>query len=153
MSIMSITGKTEEAESLTGNSEGYNEVIKKLKEYSSMCSDVVFSLLFGSFARRNTTFANDLDIAIFFQNSADFYRLNNIKEELSEIFNIAVDIVMLNNASPVIKMQVLKNGILLISKDPKVYNDFFVETINEYDDLKQTRREIEEKILKGRIYA
>ncbi len=62
-------------------------------------------------------------------------------------------IVTLNNASPVIKMQVLKKGTLLVSKDPKVYNEFFVNTVKQYDDLKRTRKEIEEKILRGRIYA
>jgi uncharacterized protein len=64
-----------------------------------------------------------------------------------------VDIVVLNSASPVIKMQVLKKGALLISKDRKVYHEFIVRTVNEYDDLKRTRKEIENNILKGRIYA
>lgn len=69
------------------------------------------------------------------------------------MFAIEADIVVLNNASPIIKMQVLKKGALLVNKDRRVYNEFFVKTVNEYDDLKRTRREIEDNILKGRIYA
>ena len=49
-------------------------------------------------------------------------------------------------------MQVLKNG-LVVKKDSHTYNDFFVRTLNEYDDLKYYRQEIEKNILKGRIYA
>jgi hypothetical protein len=40
-------------------------------------------------------------------------------------------------------MQVLKYG-LLIKKDTRTYNDFYVNTLNEYDDLKYFRKEIED---------
>jgi len=126
---------------------------KKLEKFLSKCSDVILVFLFGSFARGNATTFSDLDIAIFFCNTTDFYRINDLREKLSEMLNIAVDIVILNNASPIIKMQVLKKGTLLVNKDPQAYNDFFVNTVKEYDDLKRTRKEIEEKILRGRIYA
>jgi hypothetical protein len=64
-----------------------------------------------------------------------------------------VDVVVLNNASPVIRMQVLRKGLLLINKDRRAYHEFFVNTVNEYDDLKRTRKEVEDNILRGRIYA
>lgn len=63
------------------------------------------------------------------------------------------DIVILNNSSPVIRMQVLKNGVILINKNRAIYNDFFVRTVKEYDDLKRVRKEAEENILRGKIYA
>jgi hypothetical protein len=34
-----------------------------------------------------------------------------------------------------------------------VYNEFFVNTVKEYYDLKQNRKQIEKNILRGRIYA
>ncbi len=126
---------------------------EKLEKFLSKCSDVILVFLFGSFARCNVTAFSDLDIAILFYNTTDFYRINDLREKLSEILNVPVDIVVLNNASPVIKMQVLRKGILVVNKDPKAYNEFFVNTVKEYDDLKRTRKEIEEKILRGRIYA
>ncbi len=132
------------------NTSGMTE---KLEEFLSECSDVILAFLFGSFAGGNVTTFSDLDIAIFFSNTTDFYRINDLREKLSEMFNLAVDIVNLNKASPVIKMQVLKKGTLLVNKDPRTYNEFFVNTVKEYDDLKRTRKEIEEKILRGRIYA
>jgi len=58
----------------------------------------------------------------------------------------------LNTASPILKLQVLKYG-KLIKKDQKTYNDFFVRTLNEYDDLQYTIREIENNMLRGKIYA
>ncbi len=45
-------------------------------------------------------------------------------------------------------MQVLKHGKLLKKHSEKVYSDFFVKTLKEYEDLKRIRKEAEENILK-----
>ena len=63
-----------------------------------------------------------------------------------------VDILILNSASPIIKMQVLRYGVV-IKKDNRTYSDFFVSTLREYFDLKYLRKEIEVNLLKGRTYA
>ncbi len=141
-----ITGKTM-------NKVSISDMVKKLKETLTMHSDIVLVFLFGSFVRGDITSFSDLDIAIYFTGTVDFYRINDLREDISEMLGIEVDIVVLNTASPVIKMQVLKKGTLLINKDQRAYNENFVNTVNEYDDLKRTRKEIEEKILRGRIYA
>lgn len=74
-------------------------------------------------------------------------------DEIEELIGSYVDLVVLNNCSPIIKMQVLKNSILLKKTSDSIYNDFFVKTIKEYDDLKYIRAYAEKNILKGRIYA
>jgi predicted nucleotidyltransferase len=141
-----ITGKTP-------SNSNIDDMIIKLKKYLSLQNDIVLVFIFGSFVRREITFDSDVDIAISFIGTVDFYRINGLKEDISKMLGIDADIVVLNSASPVIKMQVLKKGNLLINKARKVYNAFFVNTVNEYDDLKRTRKEIEENILRGRIYA
>lgn len=141
-----ITGKHHRNSSIGG-------MVKKLEKSLSLQSDIVLVFLFGSFVRGDITSFSDLDIAIFFTGTIYFYRINDLREDISEMLGVEVDIVVLNNASPVIKMQVLKKGTLLINKDQRAYNEFFVNTVKEYDDLKRTRKEIEEKILRGRIYA
>ena len=128
-------------------------MVKKLTEILGKQKDIVLAFLFGSYQKGEITSFSDLDIAIFFTAMRDFYGLNALKQEISEMSGLEVDIVVLNNASPVIKMQVLKNGALLVNRDRKAYNDFFIHTVNEYDDLKRTRKEIEDNILRGRIYA
>jgi predicted nucleotidyltransferase len=129
------------------------EVEAKLKETLSMRDDIAFAFLFGSFTRGGMTRFSDLDIAIFFSGTVDFHKTYDLQEDLSELLGIEVDIVALNTASPVIKMQILSKGALLLDKDRRAYHEFFVKTVNEYDDLKRNRKEIEENILRGRIYA
>ncbi len=137
----------------TSGNVNISKITGTLETFFSSCDDIVFVFLFGSFVKGNVTPFSDLDLAVFFSNDYDFYRLSDLKDKLSGILNIAVDIVVLNRASPIIKMQALKKGILLINKNPRLYHEFFVRTINEYDDLKRTIKEIEDNILKGRIYA
>ncbi len=128
-------------------------MIKQIKNILSPYSDIAFAFIFGSFSEGNVTAHSDIDIAVFFCTPADFYRINDLRETLSKELKIETDIVNLNNASPIIRMQVLKKGILLLKNNTHAYNDFFVKTVKEYDDLKRTRKEIEDNILRGKIYA
>lgn len=129
-----------------------NKLNKSIEEFSLQRTDFLLVFLFGSFASGLTTEASDIDVAIMFEKVPDFYELTDLQEQISSHVGKGVDIAILNTASPILKMQVLKYG-LPIKKDRRTYNDFYVNTLNEYDDLKYFRKEIEDNILRGRIYA
>ncbi|MEX2410851.1 MAG: hypothetical protein WD607_05665, partial [Candidatus Paceibacterota bacterium] len=63
------------------------------------------------------------------------------------------DLVVLNDNSPIICMQVLQKGEKIVEGDRRSVNEFMVRTMNEYDDLKRVRSVIEKKISRGRIYG
>jgi predicted nucleotidyltransferase len=130
-----------------------NDMAAKIKQYLSAYNDIAFAFLFGSSARGEDTVLSDVDIAIYFTDAVDFYRINGLREDLSELLGREIDIAVLNNTSPIIRMQVLKKGTLILNLNRCLYNKFFVNTVNEYDDLKRTRKDIEDRILRGRIYA
>lgn len=50
-------------------------------------------------------------------------------------------------------MQVLKNGQLAFARNEKALPQFYINTLNSYEDLKQIRKITEDQILKGRRYA
>jgi len=130
-----------------------SEILAKLADYFEIKSGVLLVFLFGSAASGKMTEESDIDIGILFEKQPDIFEINELKSELNGILKREIDIAVLNAAAPVLKMQVLKKGIPVFTKDKKYYNQFFVDTINQYDDLKQTRRVCEDNILKGRIYA
>ncbi|NOY65454.1 MAG: nucleotidyltransferase domain-containing protein [Nitrospirae bacterium] len=115
--------------------------------------EVLLAFVFGSFLEDRLTGESDVDVAILFKEMPDLSQLSEIMEGISRITGRETDIVVLNDASPIIKMQVLKKGRVIKKVNESVYNEFFSRTIKEYDDLKRVRREQEEKILRGRIYA
>jgi predicted nucleotidyltransferase len=129
------------------------KILATLADFFAMKSGVLLVFLFGSAASGKMTQDSDIDIGILFEYKYDFYEINELKSELNAILKREIDIAVLNSVSPILKMQVLKNGSLAFAKDKKFYNQFYVDTINQYDDLKQTRKICEDNILKGRIYA
>jgi len=129
------------------------DMTSKINKYLLMYDDVAFAFLFGSCIRGEATVFSDVDIALSFTGLVDFRRINRLREDLTGLLGMETDIVVLNTASPIIRMQVLKKGTLLIKKEPRAYHEFFMNTVKEYDDLKRNRKEIEDKILRGRIYA
>lgn len=128
-------------------------VINDLKGLFESRKEITLAFIFGSFINGRLSVESDIDIAIFFNILPDFGLLSQIEDEIHRLTGLQVDIVILNNASPIIRMQILKKGILLKKANDKIYNEFFLKTIKEYDDLKQIRRQQEQNILKGRIYA
>jgi len=114
--------------------------------------NVKLAFLIGSFAKGTAREDSDVDVAVLFGSRPDMEDALELTERLSLLLKRDVDLVVLDTAGPVIKMQALKTGVLLRAAEG-AYEDFFVATINEYDDLKYLRREAEESILRRRIYA
>lgn len=129
------------------------DIIEMLKEYFKDKQQILIAFLFGSAVSGHMTEESDVDIGVLFSHKPQPQEVLNIKEEICRTIGREIDLVVLNDSSPVIRMQVLKNGELIKSKSDTIYNDFFVKTIKEYDDLKRIRKEAEENILRGRIYA
>ena len=128
------------------------ESISKIIEFFSKNDEILLAFLFGSFIENRITDESDVDLAILFRKPNASYIID-IKNSISEITDKNTDIVILNSASPIIKMQALKRGRLLKKVNDSVYNDFFLRTLKEYDDLKTVRKPQEKNILNGRIYV
>lgn len=111
--------------------------------------------LFGSEASGMSNKKSDVDVGILFEKdqlpSGD--DLLDMEDNLTSHLKREVDFVVLNDASPIIRMQVLRKGKKILEHNRKDANSFFVRTVNEYDDLKQVRKVIEKRIEKGRIYG
>jgi len=129
------------------------KTVNDLKGLFESKEEVSLAFVFGSFVEGRLTPESDIDIAILFKESPCLDLLSDIREDIYKITGREADIVILNHASPIIRMQVLKKGMLLKRVNEGVYNEFFVKTIKEYDDLKRIRRPQEDNILRGRIYA
>lgn len=132
-----------------------NQIEKTVKTYAAGKPEIAAAFLFGSETAGRSHRESDIDIAFLLKPdcppSAEF--IMEISDKLTSLLQREADIVNLNSSSPIIRMQVLKKGKRIFTRDQQIYNDFFVRTINEYDDLKRIRSIIEKKILKGRIYG
>ena len=134
------------------DSSTIQDMQNQVKLLVSTDDNILLTFLFGSIVHGIFHEGSDIDLGIYYKHIPSTREYFEMKEDYSDKLKKEVDIVVLNTADPIIRMQALKNG-LVIKKDSHIYNDFFVRTLNEYDDLKYYRQEIEKNILKGRIYA
>lgn len=129
------------------------QILETLRERLLEREDINLAFIFGSYVSGHISDESDLDIAILFKQIPDLATVTRIRDDISDAFKRDVDIVVLNESSPIIRMQVLKNGVIAVNRDRSIYNNFFVKTIKEYDDLKRIRKETEDNLLKARVYA
>jgi len=127
---------------------------KKLDLYSKKKPQILLTFLYGSVAENRANIQSDVDIAFLFDHESIPSGLEHMEiiNELSNVLHRDADLLILNTASPIIKMQVLRKGKKIYERDRKAYSRFFVKTINEYVDLKRIRANIEANISKAGIY-
>jgi len=113
--------------------------LTKLKKLFTRFDEIKLVYLFGSRANKaSVTPMSDYDFAIYLNEKTD---LENEKEVILELISEIslilktnnVDVVLLNKAvSPLLKFNILKEGVLLYEKkpyklliEPRIYNEYF----------------------------
>lgn len=99
--------------------------------------------LFGSEAAGTARRDSDLDLAALFRRRPSAIELLDARGELAETLHRDVDLIDLDQASPILGIQVLRHGRLLVDRAPKRRYAFFSRTVSMYEDVKIGRREAE----------
>jgi predicted nucleotidyltransferase len=133
----------------------FTEVIKPQKV--SLCQAVdllqerfnpVAIFLYGSYARHNIHSESDIDLAIFQPNiRPEIFTLSLARVDLEALCKRPVDLVILEEVSPILAMEIFRNHQLLVLQDRRPLDAFFVKTLTDYADLKIVRRPIEQALL------
>jgi predicted nucleotidyltransferase len=99
--------------------------------------EILFAFLFGSSRGGTINPGSDVDVAIYIQETTDKFTLISriLKIVESEISTDKFDLVVLNDAGPVLAMEALKGTILFIRKEAMdIYADFYSLTCRLYED-------------------
>ncbi|MEQ1913177.1 MAG: nucleotidyltransferase domain-containing protein [Vicinamibacterales bacterium] len=111
---------------------------QRIRDVFGTRSDVRAVYLFGSTARGTAKTGSDVDVAVLFD-PPPFRRLNSprfaIEGELERALGVPVDLVVLNDAPVDLRIRVLRDGRLLVDRDPSARIAFEVRTRNEAFDL------------------
>ncbi|MEX2704398.1 MAG: nucleotidyltransferase domain-containing protein [Candidatus Freyrarchaeum guaymaensis] len=125
-------------------------VAKRVGECLEKNHNVVFAYVYGSHARGEASRFSDLDVAVFLKDSGH----ESYMELLSTLpvdEGVEFDVRVLNNAPPLFKYNVIREGTLLFVKDKKVHEEFVYNTLVSALELKETltrmRKETLERIL------
>ena len=126
-----------------------------IKTITSILRDKVeFALLFGSFITDNYNSKSDIDIAAFFrQFNTDMNTIIDLNAQIMSAVGRETDLICLNTSDIIITMQVLARGRLIFALDDALFYQFKARKISEYLDFKMDRKIIEDRLLKGGLYA
>jgi predicted nucleotidyltransferase len=123
------------------------EIVRLIAQFAAGQPAVLAAYLFGSAAQNRLAAESDVDIGLLFETSPDSLRMLELQEDLTTVLKRQSDLVSLNQASPILAMQVLKHGELVFERSERAVREFQVRTLFAYFDLKQVRKPIEEALL------
>jgi uncharacterized protein len=101
--------------------------------------------LIGSRARGTANALSDIDVAVLHAPGLDArarldLRLRLMVDAGAALGTTEIDVVLLNEAPPLMRHRALREGILLVDRDPSARIDFYVRTLNDYIDTEPLRR-------------
>lgn len=127
---------------------------EKILSYFKTLPQVISVILFGSYAQNRANSQSDVDIAILCEGGSvpDSLTIISWREDLSAALHKEVDLICLNTASPIIGMQVHKNGKELSVKNSQEQAKYQMRLFTDYAELKELRAPMEKEILKRKYY-
>ncbi len=117
------------------------EIVQVLTDLLARIPEVRFAYLFGSQAQGKVGPLSDVDIAVSLEESVSpfKFRLHLIELLTRELGTERIDLVPLNEASPLMKYEVLRTG-RVIKEDKEKRVDFETRALAEYLDTAYLRR-------------
>ena len=128
-----------------------NKILSLLKRFLEEEKEVIFAYLYGSYARGKTHPFSDVDIAVYLREN-DFKTYMQLLAKLPEIGK-EIDLRVLNDASPLFKYKVIKEGKLLVNKDDELLKKFIYETLIEALEIKDIIEEMRKKRIERLLNA
>ena len=123
-------------------------IVKRLSgffaESPPTAAKVAAAWIFGSFARGEARPESDVDMAVLYRETppATFEALPlGLEGEIERRLGRATQVVALNRAPADLRARVLRDGVLLVDRDPSLRIRFEVGTRNEWFDLQPILRE------------
>jgi predicted nucleotidyltransferase len=122
-----------------------DEILSRVRPLMAERGDVAFAYVFGSVARGDARVDSDVDFAVYLDEDSPradrgCVRSALLTKLLACLGRNDVDLVILNDAPVVLKHRVLRDGILVLSRDEAKRVDFTADTLRRYVDTAPLRR-------------
>ena len=120
-------------------------VLETLEGYLSGLPEIHFAYLFGSLAKGTENRLSDVDVAVYLDpeflvrphpEHSYGYKAHLIAELMSQLTTNEIDIVILNHASPFLRFQVLRDGIVICETNREERIQFQAQALSCYFHLK-----------------
>ncbi len=123
-------------------------LLEQIRTVLAAETDIAAIYLFGSQHTGRTHPESDVDIAIILTGRplSNPTRRLTLLQQLEETLHKPVDLVLMNFVDPILRHQIFSTGTLVELRNEADMQRCFVQTINEYDDVKRMRAPIEARL-------
>lgn len=117
------------------------EMLERLKQQAASCPELKLAVLFGSTARGHARPRSDVDLGILLDPYSPDLRFR-IEAELGRAAGRPVDVILLDDAPPLLRFEIAREGILLFQRDDHLWTDFKARAMVDWWDWAPTHRMI-----------
>lgn len=111
--------------------------IQLLRDFFKTEPQTSIAFLFGSRTKGMDTERSDWDIGVYLKEKYDLEIIDRIWGELGNILKRDVDLVVLNDAPPLLASRIIREGLPLVIKDRNVYLDFLIKVTEEAEFFRE----------------
>jgi hypothetical protein len=123
-----------------------SQLIKALQQDK----DILFAYLFGSYGKGKPNSLSDIDLAVYFKNR------DHLTDKKIHLFLLVskilktdeIDIVLLNESTPLLVHSIMQTGKLLFSKDELERIRFLSKNLKEYLEMEYYRERYQDAMKK-----
>jgi predicted nucleotidyltransferase len=95
---------------------------EELRSILQAAPEVLLAVLFGSHARGSAGPDSDLDLALRI-GAMEPHDLNGLLARLERATATTVDVVLIDSASPLVRFEIARDGVLLVERVPNAWHD------------------------------
>lgn len=109
------------------------DLVDRLKSRISALPAVRLAVLFGSTARGEARPRSDVDLGVLLDPDTRDHRCH-VEAELSRAAGREVDVIYLNEAPPLLRFEISRDGVLLFEKEDGLWTDVKVRAMVDWWD-------------------
>ena len=123
------------------------DLLESLRQSASSIPEIRLAVLFGSTARGTATRRSDVDLGVSLDPDTSAVR-RRVVVELERAAGRSVDVVFLEEAPPLLRFEISRDGVLLLQKENHLWTDFKTKAMLDWWDWAPYAKQIEEAAIR-----
>jgi predicted nucleotidyltransferase len=117
------------------------DMLERLRQQAPAWPELKLAVLFGSQARGEARSGSDADLGLLLAPYSSDLRVR-VEAELGRAAGGPVDIVLLDDAPPLLRFEIAREGVLLFQREDHLWTDFKARAMVDWWDWAPTHRKI-----------
>ncbi len=113
--------------------------------------------IFGSAVKNSQLVPHDIDVAVLHDSDISMKEKKLLKEQVTDIvekiFKLEGNVIFVNEASPLLKCQVIKHGTLIFERHQGIDSSFRFRALTEYFEYKELQDFFYKRQVKAKYYG